>query len=147
MKDVHIDTVVLTDEAGNKGAVPCYSTQFAAGADIVLPRDISISPHERVNWIDLAVGFYIPNGKAIMVLPRSSTSRKWGVACDTGLIDSDYRGKPIHCALINFTDDTVIIKKGTRVVQVICIDVYNVTSWPRLNVERDANHGSGSTGD
>lgn len=147
MENVYIGTVLLEDGQGNKGAMPCYATAQAAGADVALPCNVTIKAHSRAAWIDLLVGFEIPRGKALMLQPRSSTSRKWGVTCDTGIIDSDYVNKPIHCALVNYTDEDVVIEKGTRVVQLLCIDAYNVTTWERKNVERDSATGSGSTGD
>ena len=147
MQNVYIGTVLLEDGQGNKGTMPCYATAQAAGADIALPCDVEIKAHSRAVWIDLLVGFEIPRGKALMLQPRSSTSRKWGVTCDTGIIDSDYVNRPIHCALVNYTDEDVVIKKGTRVVQLLCIDAYNVTTWERKNIARDSETGSGSTGD
>ena len=147
MENVYIGTVLLEDGQGNKGAMPCYATAHAAGADVALPCDVEIKAHSRAAWIDLLVGFEIPHGKVLMLQPRSSTSRKWGVTCDTGIIDSDYVNKPIHCALINYTDEDVVIEKGTRVVQLLCFDAQNVATWERKNVDRDSAAGSGSTGD
>ena len=59
-----------------KGESPVYSTKQAAGADIALPKDIIIKAHSIVTWIDLEVGFDIPEGFCIMLQPRSSTNRK-----------------------------------------------------------------------
>lgn len=130
-----------------KGENPVYSTKQAAGADIALPKDIVVKAHSIVTWIDLEVGFDIPKGFCIMLQPRSSTSRKWHVLCDTGIIDSDYKLENIHCGLVNVTDEDIIIPKGTRIVQLLILPVYHATNWKCLNNIRDSKKGSGSTGD
>ena len=130
-----------------KGESPVYSTKQAAGADIALPKDIVVKAHSIVAWIDLEVGFDIPEGFCIMLQPRSSTSRKWHVLCDTGIIDSDYKLENIHCGLVNVTDEDIIIPKGTRIVQLLILPVYHATNWKCLNTIRDSKKGSGSTGD
>jgi deoxyuridine 5'-triphosphate nucleotidohydrolase len=130
-----------------KGESPVYSTKQAAGADIALPKDIIINAHSIVTWIDLEVGFDIPEGFCIMLQPRSSTSRKWHVLCDTGIIDSDYKLENIHCGLVNITNEDIAIPKGTRIVQLLILPVYHATNWKCLNNIRDSKKGSGSTGD
>ena len=130
-----------------KGESPIYSTKQAAGADIALPKDIVVKAHSIVTWIDLDVGFDIPEGFCIMLQPRSSTSRKWHVLTDTGIIDSDYKLENIHCGLVNVTDEDIIIPKGTRIVQLLVLPVYHATNWKCLNNIRDSKKGSGSTGD
>ena len=129
-----------------KGESPIYSTKQAAGADIALPKDVVVKAHSIVTWIDLEVGFDIPEGFCIMLQPRSSTSRKWHVLTDIGIIDSDYKLENIHCALINVTNEDIIIPKGTRIVQLLILPVYRATNWKCLNNIRDSKKGSGSTG-
>ena len=129
------------------GDLPVYSTNEAAGADVALPEKVTISAHGMTAWVELNVGFDIPEGYCIMLLPRSSTSRKWCVLCDTGVIDSDYKNEHIHCALINVTDEDITIPKGTRIVQLLILPVYHATNWKCLNNIRDSKKGSGSTGD
>ena len=130
-----------------KGESPIYSTKYAAGADVALPKDVVAKAHSIVTWIDLEVGFDIPEGFCIMLQPRSSTSRKWHVLTDTGIIDSDYKLENIHCGLVNVTDEDIIIPKGTRIVQLLILPVYHATNWKCLNNIRDSKKGSGSTGD
>ena len=130
-----------------KGESPIYSTKYAAGADIVLPKDVVAKAHSIVTWIDLEVGFDIPEGFCIMLQPRSSTSRKWHVLTDTGIIDSDYKLENIHCGLVNVTDEDIKIPKGTRIVQLLILPVYHATNWKCFNNIRDSKKGSGSTDD
>ena len=130
-----------------KGESPVYSTKQAAGADVALPKDITIKAHSIVTWIDLEVGFDITEGFCIMLQPRSSTSRKWHVLCDTGIIDSDYKLANMHLCLVNVTDENIKIPKGTRIVQLLILPVYHATNWKCLNNIRDSKKGSGSTGD
>ena len=129
-----------------KGESPIYSTKYAAGADIVLPKDVVAKAHSIVTWIDLEVGFDIPEGFCIMLQPRSSTSRKWHVLTDTGIIDSDYKLENIHCGLVNVTDEDIKIPKGTRIVQLLILPVYHATNWKCFNNIRNSKKGSGSTG-
>ena len=130
-----------------KGESPVYSTKQAAGADIALPKDVVAKAHSIVTWIDLEVGFDIPEGFCIMLQPRSSTSRKWHVLTDTGIIDSDYKLENIHCGLVNVTDEDIKIPKGTRIVQLLILPVYHATNWKCFNNIRNSKKGSGSTGD
>lgn len=144
MQNVNIQTKILVDEDGNKGELPCYSTQLAAGADVALPKDVHIPSNGRANWVDLLLSFDIPDGWCLMLQPRSSTSKKWLCLTDTGIIDADYKGS-IHVALTNTADEDVVIPKGTRVAQLLVLPIYNVTTWMRKAAERDGGHGS--TGD
>lgn len=137
----------ITIPTSGKNEIPCYSTLSAAGADVKLYEDVILPKKSLSVWIDLQLGFDIPEGYAIILEPRSSTSRKWGVICDTGVIDSDYKHQSIHCTLINFTNKKVVIPKGTRVVQLLVVAVHNVTNWQHATKIRDSKTGSGSTGD
>ena len=142
-----MNTISIKTCLFNNGQLPCYSTKKAAGADVVLPETVTLKKRGMSAWIDLQIGFDIPEDFCIMLQPRSSTSRKWGVITDTGIIDSDYKNAPIHCCLINYTDKKVAIPAGTRIVQLLVIPVYHVTDWKVSGKVRNPTLGSGSTGD
>ena len=146
MENVTCKVTLLKDSAGNEGCMPVYGTARAAGADLYLPRDVTVPANSKVEWIDLLVCFELPPNAALLLMPRSSTSRKWAVSCESGLIDSDYTG-PLHCSLINYSGEDAFIPKGTRVAQVVAFSPLNMLALERKAVARDCKTGSGSTGD
>lgn len=146
MEYVNVKTKVLKDALGNKGEQPCYKTKGAAGADVKLPVDVYVKPDGTTEWIDLLLSFDIPEGWCVILLPRSSTSRKWSCLVDIGLIDSDYKGA-VHAALTNLTGKSIAIPKGTRVAQLVVMPAARAVSWAQSEAGRDSAAGSGSTGD
>lgn len=142
--------------------------------DLILPEKIKVG-----DWVDLrasedtfvALGNYkqiplgismeIPEGCFAMVLPRSSTFKKWGImmANSMGIIDQSYCGDndiwqfPTFCVMN--TIDTVsdpehrvgtIIKKNERICQFTLI---KKTDFTLKEVEKLGNAdrgGFGSTG-
>jgi len=140
---VYCKPILFTDENGCTGKAPVYKTKEAACADMSLPREVHIEPGEVVR-IDLLVGFEIPNGKKLIVYPRSSLLFKYGIMSPTSIIDSDYSGKHVHFIAINLGKEPVVFDKGTRVVQVDCVPCEQVADWERENTERTG--GFGSTG-
>ena len=135
--------ILFTDENGYTGIAPVYKTKEAACADMTLPHSVIIRPGDVVK-IDLLVGFEIPNGRKLIMYPRSSLLFKYGVMSPTSIIDSDYSGLHVHFIAIGLGKRDVILDKGTRVVQIECVPCEQVADWERENAERTG--GFGSTG-
>jgi deoxyuridine 5'-triphosphate nucleotidohydrolase len=135
---------LFTDDRGCKGIMPVYKTKEAACADVALPYPVTIKPGEVVK-VDLLVGFDIPNGKKIVMYPRSSLLMKYGLMSPTSIIDSDYRGQHIHWPVINLGGDPITLDTGTRVAQIELCSTEQVVDWDLERNERTG--GFGSTGE
>lgn len=140
---IYCKPILFTDEHGYTGKMPVYKTKEAACADMALPKAISINPGEVVR-VDLLVGFEIPNGKKIIMYPRSSLLDNYKVMSPTSIIDSDYSGRHVHFIAINLGKEPVVLDRDTRVVQIECVPCEQVADWGRENTERTG--GFGSTG-
>lgn len=98
---------------------PSYTTEGAAGMDVVAAEELTLAPGQRHA---VATGFAvaIPHGYEIQVRPRSGLALKHGVSVPNtpGTIDSDYRGE-LKIIMINHGDDPFPIKRGDRVAQIV----------------------------
>lgn len=99
---------------------PRYATDFAAGADLFNYKEDVVLPPRSVAKIFTGIRMEIPDGYAGFVFARSGLACKFGVAPanKVGVIDSDYRGE-ITVVLFNHSENSVTIKKGDRVAQLV----------------------------
>ena len=83
-----------------------------AAADVTLKKD-------EMSIIPLGVGMILPEGYEALVVPRSSTPKKFGIICanSMGIIDNSYSGNTDEWKFpaIAIRDNT--IKKGDRICQ------------------------------
>lgn len=140
---IYCKPILFTDEHGYTGKAPVYKTKEAACADMALPHAVNLNPGEVVR-VDLLIGFEIPNGKKLIMYPRSSLLFKYGIMSPTSIIDSDYSGQHVHFIAINFGKEPVVLDRDTRVCQIECVPCEQVADWERENNERTG--GFGSTG-
>lgn len=127
---------------GPNGIMPKYMTAEAACADVALPSDTFIGPGAR-DKIPLDIAFDIPKGFQIKMSPRSSLLIKYGLFSPESTIDADYKDI-VHWPVVNMTNETIELKKGTRIAQIELVPAYNCVGWERINAERTG--GFGSTG-
>lgn len=129
--------------------VPKYGTSGSAGADLIIPKTISLSPGST-EMVNLGIRIHIDNpGYYGLIVPRSGLGSQGIILGNTcGIIDSDYQG-PISLCLYNRTNETKEIKAGTRVAQLLILPVTQV-SWnivPSFDEETERGSGGfGSTG-
>jgi dUTP pyrophosphatase len=132
--------------------IPVRATEGSACYDIYVPRDTAISKGRNVVRLDIAIE--LPQGTYAEIRPRSGFSAK-GIEDITGsrrsadvlhgCIDEDYRG---NIGVIIRSDDYFVIKKGTRIAQMLIgeyrqcelVEVDNLSSTDR------GEGGFGSTG-
>ena len=105
-----------------------------AGIDIYVPEDIVIEPKSQKR-IPLGIHCSVlkttslsyPKGEnfttlepcSFLLLPRSSISKTpLRLSNSIGLIDAGYRGE-IQAPVDNISDDSYLIKKGTRLFQIV----------------------------
>ncbi|WP_067831034.1 dUTP diphosphatase [Actinomadura kijaniata] len=129
--------------------VPSYAHPGDAGADLRTAVDVELPPGERA-VVPTGIAIALPDGYAAFVHPRSGLGAKLGVTIVNapGTVDAGYRGE-IKVTLLN-TDlrDTVRLRRGDRVAQLVVQRVehavfHEVTELP--GSARGAD-GFGSTG-
>jgi dUTP pyrophosphatase len=108
-------------------SLPARATDGSFGYDLATAEVEVVEPREtRV----LACGFKLAadlprdgtGGLAMLILPRSSLSLKFGLILPNspGLVDADYAG-PIGILVHNLKDEPVTVPVGTRVAQAVFV--------------------------
>jgi dUTP pyrophosphatase len=107
--------------------LPAYTTEGAAGMDIVSAEALTLAPGARAA---VATGFAIaiPAGHEVQVRPRSGLAFKYGVTClnTPGTIDCDYRGE-VKVILANLGQEPFEIARGDRIAQLVPAVVLRAT--------------------
>lgn len=132
-------------------SVPEYGTDLSAGFDLPVIDDVTIKPMES-GVFQTGLIIQAPPHHMILVAPRSSTWKKWGVSLGNtvGIVDEDYCGPDDKMMLYLHNPSataTVRIPAGTRVAQGIFVPF---THAHFRVVEYDiasTRGGWGSTGD
>src|SRR5215813_13657704 len=108
--------------------LPSYAHPGDAGADLTAAEDVELGPGERA-LVRTGIAIALPEGYAGFVHPRSGLAAKHGVTLVNapGTIDAGYRGE-IKVILLN-TDlaETVSLRRGDRIAQLVVQRVENVT--------------------
>ena len=131
---------------------PSYRSEQAAGLDLsaALPagEPHTLSPGTRA-LIPTGIALEIPMGFEAQVRPRSGLAFKHGLTIlnSPGTIDADYRGE-IQVLLINLGNESVIVKRGDRIAQLVIAPVLVVTlkRAKSLVTTGRGSGGFGSTG-
>jgi dUTP pyrophosphatase len=119
-----------------------------AGYDLQAARDAVLGPGERA-LVPTGVAVAIPAGYAGLVVPRSGWAIKYGLSVVNapGIVDAGYRGE-LQAILINHGSETIEIKTGERVAQLIIVAVPEV-DWIEVDQLEESVRGEagfGSTG-
>lgn len=83
----------------------------------VTERDLYIMPHARI-IIPTGLRFLIPEGTYLEVANRGSVASQQGLIYGAHIVDEDYIS-PVFINLINTTDNTIYLKPGTRIAQLL----------------------------
>ena len=130
--------------------LPQYESKGAAGMDLraFLDSDVTIPPMGRAK-IPTGLRLEIPAGYEAQVRPRSGLAVKSGLTVlnSPGTIDSDYRGE-LEVILINLGAQSVIIKDGQRIAQLVAAPVCRalIEETDTLEETQRGSEGFGSTG-
>jgi dUTP diphosphatase len=132
-----------------EASLPTYANPGDAGLDLAAAVDAEVGPGERA-MIPTGVAVAIPPGHAGLVLPRSGLASRQGLtlANSPGLIDAGYRGE-VTCAVVNLDrNQTVSIKRGDRIAQLVIVAVPAVEpNWREdLPSSERGEGGFGSSG-
>ena len=132
--------------------LPIYHSEEAAGLDLMAASaadaETVLQPGGRA-LIPTGFAIALPRGYEAQVRPRSGLALNSGVTVlnSPGTIDADYRGE-IGVILINLGNHPFVIKRGTRIAQLIVSPVERVMLAERDGLEDSARGagGFGSTG-
>jgi len=109
---------------------PAYRSQHAAGLDLsaALAEDdpLTLPPGGRA-LIPTGIAIELLENFEAQVRPRSGLAHKYGVTVlnSPGTIDADYRGE-IQVLLINLGNESVTIRRGDRIAQLVIASVLMV---------------------
>lgn len=133
-------------ELCNKYAMtPTRATDGAAGFDLYSTKSFELRPNVR-HAFPIGVRCAIPAGWCGMIYPRSGWAVKHGLDKLAGLIDSDYRGE-IHAVLYNSGDETIEVKQGDRIAQLVVVPFLSASVIvDDLDETERGDGGFGSTG-
>ncbi len=128
--------------------LPSYKSRGAACVDLCARLDVKI-PAGQIGYVPLNVALEIPKGYWILVAARSGT-HKLGIlpAHGIGIGDWDFRGDNDEYIFpfYNFCKETVEIKKGTRVAQMMILK-YEKIEMKEVKKLTEKDRGKfGSTG-
>ena len=119
------------------------------GYDLVTSEEATIQPlPSKAQLIRAGVHIKIPEGYFAKVVGRSSAANKYGLLVHTATIDNGYTGEMFVCCW-NMTGEPVIIKKGTRLAQVIFLPItlFTMEEVEELPDTERSQAGFGSTGE
>ena len=128
--------------------LPEYKTSGAAAMDLAARIEVTIEPH-AVGYVPLNIALELPEGHWALLAARSSL-HKHGLllANGIGVGDYDYRGEndEYMAALLNFTDKSVVVERGMRVVQLMVLPVDRVELLEKEELKSPSRGGYGTTG-
>ena len=129
--------------------LPRFAKPGDAGADLYARIDLTLAPGERA-LMPTGIAIALPPGFAAFIHPRSGLAIRDGLSMVNapGTIDASYRGE-IQVILINMdTKNSIVIKRGDRVAQLVIQRVENVNFVPvdQLPGTDRGVGGFGSTG-
>jgi len=130
--------------------LPKRSTKQSAGYDFEICEDLTMHPKE-IALAQTGVKAYMMEDEVLKLYPRSSLPKKFGLTIpnNVGIIDADYyenddNDGAIFIQLYNLSDQTITVKKGTRIAQGIFSKYLTVEKEDIIQTSR--NGGFGSTG-
>lgn len=129
--------------------LPQYHSAGAAAFDFVA-RETTVIESGKIGLVPGNVIVKVPEGYALLVLPRSSMPKKKGLICphSVGLIDMDYHGEKdeIFVQVQNVTDAAVTVERGERIAQGLFVRIEKATFVEVDSHNAETRGGFGSTG-
>jgi dUTP pyrophosphatase len=126
---------------------PQYATRQSAGMDLysAIQHDIHLHSGE-IGLVPTGLAVALPHGFEFQIRPRSGLAVKYGLTVINapGTIDADYRGE-IKVGLINLGPETVTIKRGQRIAQMILARVRQA-KWQEVEDLPASERGKGGFG-
>ncbi|MBI3332185.1 dUTP diphosphatase [Candidatus Peregrinibacteria bacterium] len=129
--------------------LPKYETAGAIGFDLIT-RETTVIEAGKIGLVPGNVIVRVPEGHALIILPRSSLPRKKALVCphSLGVIDQDYHGPKdeIFVQVQNVSDHPVTVERGERIAQGLFVRV-DRAEWEEVDGHgAETRGGFGSTG-
>lgn len=129
--------------------LPKHESVGAVGFDFITRETTSIEPG-KIALVPGNVIVQVPEGHALLIVPRSSLPRKKALVCphSIGVIDQDYHGPndEILIQVQNISDKVVIVERGERIAQGIFVKVEQAEWIEEEELAAVSRGGFGSTG-
>lgn len=140
---------ILVKRLGEDGGIHAPKKPGDVGFDLECSEDFTLPPHgtaANAFIVPAGVSIKTPEGYYCQIVGRSSAAKR-GIGVQTAVIDTGYTG-PMFACVWNMTSETIQIKKGDRIAQVVffpscTFGMEEVAELPET--ERGAT-GFGSTG-
>lgn len=128
---------------------PSYAHPGDAGADLRAREDVSLAPGER-RLVPTGVAIALPHGFVALIHPRSGLATKHGLTIVNapGTVDAGYRGE-ISVTLLNTdANQTIELKRGDRIAQMVIqrVEYATFVAVTELTGSARGTGGFGSTG-
>ena len=129
--------------------LPRYESAGAVGFDLITRETTVIEPG-KIALVPGNVIVKVPEGYALLILPRSSLPRKKALVCphSIGVIDCDYHGPEdeVKVQVQNISAAPVTMERGERIAQGMFVKV-DRAEWAEVDGHGAQTRGGfGSTG-
>ncbi len=128
---------------------PAYAHPGDAGADLLARHDVTLAPGERAS-VPTGIAIALPDGYAAFVHPRSGLAARHGVTVlnGPGTVDAGYRGEVVVTLLNTDPRETVVVRRGDRIAQLVVqpVSTARFVPVPELPASTRGDGGHGSTG-
>jgi dUTP pyrophosphatase len=122
----NVQLKILDARVGKKFPLPQYSTDGAAGLDLIacIDEHLRVEPGEA-HLVPTGIAIHIADTElAAVLLPRSGLGHRHGIVLGNlvGLIDSDYQGQ-VFVSCWNRGHEHFVIEPGDRIAQMVFVPV------------------------
>lgn len=129
--------------------LPKYESAGAVGFDLITRETTTIEPGS-IGLVPGNVIVQVPEGYALLIVPRSSLPRKKALVCphSIGVIDQDYHGPndELLVQVQNISAGPVTVERGERIAQGMFVKV-ETADWEEVDDHgAESRGGFGSTG-
>ncbi len=128
--------------------LPKHESGGAVGFDFVTRETTSIEPGS-IALVPGNVVVQVPEGHALLIVPRSSLPRKKALVCphSIGVIDQDYHGPndEILVQVQNISNEIVTVERGERIAQGMFVKVEQAEWVEEKELASVSRGGFGST--
>ena len=129
--------------------LPKYESAGAVGFDLITRETTVIEPG-KIALVPGNVIVKVPEGYALLIIPRSSLPRKKALVCphSIGVIDCDYHGEKdeVLVQVQNISNAPVTVERGERIAQGLFVKVEKA-EWEEVDGHgKETRGGFGSTG-
>ncbi len=128
--------------------LPKHESIGAVGFDLITRQTTVIEP-DQIGLVPANVIVQVPEGYALLIVPRSSLPRKKALVCphSIGVIDQDYCGPEdeLMVQVQNISNERVVVERGERIAQGMFVKV-ETAKWQEVEDHAAVTRGGfGST--